>query len=340
MDVLELAPSLSAFDRALIRLLQVDGRLSFARLAEELGESKKLVRRRVQELQAEGVIKVTTIADPELLGYGLTALVAIRVGGGAKPTELAARIAETPFAFYVMVTSGPYNVLVEVTCRDTDHLLEIVERDICGQPGVDGFELFPYVRLDYQNPSFEESRRKSAALNGSPARRPDFDATDRAIISMLSDDGRTPYSTIGTALEVSESQVRQRVNRMVEAGSLRIMALTNPRGVGFATTALIGIETSPGTSIEELAATLAKLPRIIYVAVGTGRYGVFAEVVCADRLELLQVLDREIRQIAGVATADPWIYLQLHYRNVSPARPGEMPAAGEPSASADGSPRI
>jgi Lrp/AsnC family transcriptional regulator for asnA, asnC and gidA len=339
VDVLELAPSLSAFDRALIRLLQVDGRMSFARLAEELGESKKLVSRRVQDLQSQGVIKITTIADPELLGYGLTALVGVRAGRGARPTELAARIAETPFAFYVMVTSGLFNVLVEVTCRDTDHLLEIVERDICSIDGVDGFELFPYVRLEYQNPSFEESRRKSASLDGAPASQPEFDETDRAIISMLSDDGRMPYSTIGTDLGISESQVRQRVNRMVAAGSVRIMALTNPRGVGFATTALIGIEVAAGASAEEVATTLAKLPRVIYVAICAGRYAVLAEAVCADRAELLHVMDTEIRQVPGVATADPWIYFQLHYRNVSPA-PGGMPAARHRNGAGDGSPRI
>lgn len=340
MDVLELAPSLSVFDRALIRLLQADGRLSFARLADELGESKKLVRRRVQELQERGIIKITTIADPELLGYGLTALVGVVTAPGVKPSELAARIAETPFAFYVMVTSGRFNVLVEITCRDTDHLLEIVERDLLGTGGVATFQMLPYLRLHYQNPSFEDSRRKSLSLNGGAPRRPDFDATDRAIIGMLSEDGRTAYSTIGTSLHISESQVRQRVNRMVDAGSLRIMALTNPRGVGFATTALVGIELMPGARAEEVASALAKLPAVIYVAICAGRWSVLAEAVCADGPDLLRLLDGQIRQVPGVSCADPWIYLQLHYRNVSPARPGDMPAAGEPAATADGSPRI
>jgi DNA-binding Lrp family transcriptional regulator len=340
VDVLELAPSLSIFDRALIRLLQVDGRRSFARLAEDLGESEKVVRRRVQELQSAGIIKITTIADPELLGYGLTALVGVKVAGGVIPSEMAARIAATPFAFYVMVTSGQFNVLVEVTCRDIDHLLEIVERDIVPVEGVAGFEIIPYLRLDYQNPAFEESRRKIASVNGAAPARPDFDATDRAIIGMLSEDGRMTYSSIGTALQISESQVRQRVKRMVAAGSLRIMALTNPRGVGFETTALIGIETSPGQRAEDVAADLAKLPAVIYVVICAGRYGVLAEAVCADGAELLRLLDREVRQVAGVASADPWIYLQLHYRNVSPAPPGQMPAARGVAGASEDTPRM
>jgi DNA-binding Lrp family transcriptional regulator len=340
VDVLELAPSLSTFDRALIRQLQIDGRRSFARLAEDVGESEKVVRRRVQELQADGIIKITTIADPELLGYGLTALVGVKVGPGVMPTKMAAKIAATPFAFYVMVTSGRFNILVEVTCRDIDHLLEIVERDILPMGGVASFEIFPYLRLDYQNPAFEESRRKIASVNGSPPARPDFDATDRAIIGLLSDDGRMTYSSIGTALGISESQVRQRVKRMVSAGSLRIMALANPRGVGFETTALIGIETSPGQRAEDIAADLAKLPAVIYVVICAGRYGVLAEAVCADGAELLRLLDREVRQVAGVASADPWIYLQLHYRNVSPAPPGQMPPGRGGTDASDDTPRI
>jgi Lrp/AsnC family transcriptional regulator for asnA, asnC and gidA len=206
--------------------------------------------------------------------------------------------------------------------------------------GVAGFEIFPYLRLHYQNPAFEESRRKIASVNGTSPRRPDFDATDRAIIGMLSDDGRMTYSSIGDVLQISESQVRQRVKRMLAAGSLRIMALTNPRGVGFETTALIGIETGPGQRAEDVAADLAKLPAVIYVVICAGRYGVLAEVVCADGAELLRLLDSEVRQVAGVASADPWIYLQLHYRNVTPAPPGEMPEAREGADVSEDSPRM
>jgi DNA-binding Lrp family transcriptional regulator len=321
VDVLELAPTLSAFDRSLIRVLQADGRRSFARLAKDLDESEKVVRRRVQELQATGVIKITTIADPELLGYGLTALVGIRLSGGAHPSEVAARLAETPFAFYVMATTGEFNVLVELTCRDMDHLLEVVERDICDQDGVASVELIPYLALHYQNPSFEESRAKFGSMDGAAGRRPDFDATDQAIIGMLSEDGRMAYSDIAAALKISQSQVRQRVKRMVEAGSLRIMALTNPRGVGFGTTALIGIRTAPGARAQDVAARLAKLPAVIYVAICAGRYAVLAEAVCGDGRELLALLDDEIATLEGVTSADPWIYFQLHYRNVTPAPP-------------------
>jgi Lrp/AsnC family transcriptional regulator for asnA, asnC and gidA len=324
MDVLELAPSLSAFDRSLIRLLQVDGRKSFARLAEELGESEKVVRRRVGELQADGIIKITTIADPELLGYDVTALVGVRLRGGVTPSRFAAAIAATPFAFYVIVSAGRFNVLVELTCRDMDHLREVVERDICSSDDVSAVEVFPYLSLHYQNPSFEESRKKFSAVDGTASPRPDFDATDQAIIGMLSDDGRMPFTTIGTALVISESQVRQRVKRMVAAGSLRIMALTNPRGVGFEMTALIGIQTASGHRATDVATELAKLPAVIYVAICAGRYGVLAEAVCADRRELLHLLDDEVRQLAGVADAEPWIYLQLHYRNVSPAPRPEL----------------
>jgi Lrp/AsnC family transcriptional regulator for asnA, asnC and gidA len=320
-DWLEFAPRLSDLDRDLIRLLQTDGRRSFARMSQDLGVAQKTVRRRVHELREEGIIRITTVGDPYLMGYGVTALIGVTLDGSREASAVAGELATGRRAFYVIVASGRYNVLVEVSCKDDDDLLETVERDIAGVDGVSSYEIHPYIRLHYQNPTFESRREKATDAGDIRSEPISFDRIDREIIAHLSRDGRTPLQGIARELDVSESQVRLRVRRMVSSGALHIMALTSPRGVGFNSPALIGVKTHPGASIEQVATELAKLPAVIYVAICTGRYQIFTEVICAEREELFNFIDSDLRHVEGIAELEAWTYLRLFYRNVRPIEP-------------------
>jgi DNA-binding Lrp family transcriptional regulator len=321
-DWLELTPHLSSFDRSLIRLLQEDGRRSFAQLAEELGVAKKTVRRRLQELESRGVVRITTIGDPYLMGYRVIAQVGVCVDSSRPVSDVAAELAAGARAFYVTIVTGRYNVLVEISCIDHADLLQTVEREIASVSGVRSYEIHPYLRLHYQNPSFEASRAgKRKSSGAAPAAHFEFDRIDREIISRLSQDGRVPYQAIARTLRISDSQVRQRVRRMTATGALRIMALTTPSGLGFHTVALIGVTTLPGADVEEVAARFASLHAVIYVAITAGRYQLHVEVVCTDEADLLRLLDSELRGLEGVASLEPWTYLRLYYRSVRPIDP-------------------
>jgi DNA-binding Lrp family transcriptional regulator len=314
-DELEAAPGLTDADRAIIRALQEDGRRSFARIATDIGSSERSVRNRVKELCEHGVIRITAIADPELLGYGLIALLGIRTDPARSLSRIAAELAEMPGAFYVMAVSGRYNVLVEISCADLDELLSILDNELAALPGIVDVEVHPYLRLHYQDPAFDAVERDGHGQEGA---RVGFDDVDRAIITRLSDDGRTPFQHIARELTVSESQVRQRVKRMTSSGSLRVMALTIPRGLGFKVVALIGITIASNADVQAVADDLAGLPSVIYVAICAGRFDLFAEVVCTDQDALLRLLRQKVRATSGVERAEPWIYLQLHYRRVKP----------------------
>jgi DNA-binding Lrp family transcriptional regulator len=319
-DALELAPRLSTFDRGLIRALQEDGRRSYRQIGRELNVAERTVRMRVNELRAAGVIEITTVADPRLMGYSLIALVGVCVHSGDGLAATARLLSQISGAFYVVVVTGRYNILVELSCVDTDQLLAVIDDEILAVPGVTSVEVLPYLRLHYQNPAFEAATRKSR--NHGPADHPEvkFEGIDREIISRLHDDGRTPFQTMARDLGVSESQIRARVRRLTSSQAVRVMALTIPRGVGFETVALAGLNVTPGVPIEAVANRLSALPSIIYVAICSGRFDILAEVVCTDRQALLDLLDHDVRTVEGVSGAESWIYLDLLYRSVQPAQ--------------------
>jgi len=69
-------------DLKIIKLLQEDSRLSFNKIARELGISVGTVYNRIKSLEDRGVLKgYTAIVDPVKVGYGLTAIILIQAEG-------------------------------------------------------------------------------------------------------------------------------------------------------------------------------------------------------------------------------------------------------------------
>ena len=95
-----------------------------------------------------------------------------------------------------------------------------------------------------------------------------LDEVSKAIIEQLQQDGRRPYAAIGKAVGLSEAAVRQRVQRLLDAGVMQTVAVTDPLTVGFPRAAMIGIRCE-GDS-EAVADKLATSPDIDYVVLTAG----------------------------------------------------------------------
>ena len=63
----------------------------------------------------------------------------------------------------------------------------------------------------------------------------------KRIIELLQEDGRQSYAAIAKAVGLSEAAVRQRVQRLLDAEVMQIVAVTDPIQVGFSRQAMIGI---------------------------------------------------------------------------------------------------
>ena len=137
-----------------------------------------------------------------------------------------------------------------------------------------------------------------------------LDAAAKGIIEQLQEDGRRPYATIGRAVGLSEAAVRQRVQRLQEAGVIQIVAVTDPLQVGFRRQAMIGIRADG--DLNELAERVAAVPEVDYVGVTAGSFDVLVEVVCEDDEHLLSLLNATIRALPGVRSTETFVYLRLH----------------------------
>jgi Lrp/AsnC family transcriptional regulator, regulator for asnA, asnC and gidA len=135
-----------------------------------------------------------------------------------------------------------------------------------------------------------------------------LDDVAKAIIEQLQEDGRRPYATIGRAVGLSEAAVRQRVQRLLDAGVVQIVAVTDPLQLGFARQAMVGLRTAE--DLEQTADRLADIPEVDYVVITAGSFDLLAEVVARNDDHLLEIL-KEIRAVPGVTTTEAFVYLKL-----------------------------
>jgi Lrp/AsnC family transcriptional regulator for asnA, asnC and gidA len=322
LDGLNTGLALSELERSIVRLLQVDGRAQHTQMARVLGVTVKTVARKVERLLDEHVIEITTATNPSLLGYRAGAFVGIQCDGSRPLDQIVAELAKLPSGDYAVQTTGRFALLFETLCRDAAEMLDVAHRQVLTISGISGIEVFPFLRMPYQEPTWDEAQVKHGR-GLTAAEAPELDDADRRIIAELSNNGRLPFATVGETLGLSESQVRKRVHRMTSTGAVRIMALTNPRGLGFETLAFVAICAAPSQSVTELADTIAALPSVAYLAICAGRYDMFAEVVCRDREHLMTVLDTEFRTLPGVTRLETMISTVVHYRRLIPAVPIE-----------------
>jgi Lrp/AsnC family transcriptional regulator, regulator for asnA, asnC and gidA len=135
-----------------------------------------------------------------------------------------------------------------------------------------------------------------------------LDDVAKQIIEQLQEDGRRPYASIGKAVGLSEAAVRQRVQRLLDAGVMQIVAVTDPLQLGFPRQAMIGLRTSG--DLEAVADRLAELDEVDYVVITAGSFDLLTEVVCRNDDHLLEILQR-LRAVEGVVSTEAFVYLKL-----------------------------
>jgi Lrp/AsnC family transcriptional regulator, leucine-responsive regulatory protein len=131
--------ALDQSERAILRLLQQDGRLSNVALAERIGLSESPCYRRVRQLEQAGVIRgYAAVVDQRRLGLDVTAFVLVTMEkqpDAATQAFLAAVEAEEHIV-ECYATSGSHDYLMKVVARTIDHFSELCMQRILKFPGV------------------------------------------------------------------------------------------------------------------------------------------------------------------------------------------------------------
>jgi Lrp/AsnC family transcriptional regulator for asnA, asnC and gidA len=141
-------PSIDDVSKAIIELLQKDGRRSYAEIGKAVGLSEAAVRQRVQRLTESGVMQIVAVTDPLQLGFFRQAMIGIKVSGDTR--VVAEALGAIPAVDYVVLTAGTFDILAEVVCENDDDLISLLNSEIRVLDGVASTETFVYLKLHKQ----------------------------------------------------------------------------------------------------------------------------------------------------------------------------------------------
>ncbi len=137
-----------------------------------------------------------------------------------------------------------------------------------------------------------------------------LDKIDLHIIEAMRKDGREAFAQIAEQLNVSPGMIRQRYNRLVEMGYLKVVAVTNPLMMGKRTMAMIGVRTD-GRRLLEVAEHLTKFDEVVYIVVVSGRYDIMIEVFCRDHEDMLKFMTEKLAKVDGVRETESFMHLKI-----------------------------
>jgi DNA-binding Lrp family transcriptional regulator len=117
-------------DVKILKKLLSDARMSYRKVAEEIGVSPPTVLARVEKLESDGIIRsYSTLLDHEKLGYDLTAIIEITATKG-KIVDLERQIAKFPNVCAVYDITGLTDMIVVAKFKNRRELSNFVKKDI------------------------------------------------------------------------------------------------------------------------------------------------------------------------------------------------------------------
>ena len=137
-------------NRAIIGLLQEDGRLPFKTIAERLDVSEGTVRNRVGWMKRAGMLRIVAVADPAALDYRADAMLGVTVAPGATPARVAERLAAHAEVVYILWVSGRFDLLVEIVCESEDDFLNFLAEHCFDQTDIGRLEVMTGLAM-YKN---------------------------------------------------------------------------------------------------------------------------------------------------------------------------------------------
>lgn len=130
--------AIDTIDRAILRALQENGRLSNVQLAEQIGLSESACLRRVRQLEQSGIIdKYVMLVNQAAIGKPGNVFVRVTLDGQQKEKlqqyeEAVAAVSEV-MECYLM--SGDFDYLLRVIIKDNTDFMRLHDR-LTGLPGV------------------------------------------------------------------------------------------------------------------------------------------------------------------------------------------------------------
>ena len=126
---------LDKLDCRMIRLLQIDGRMSNIAIAQKLGISEYTARNRMKRLLGNKTIKIVAVANPIDLGFEIAGNLKIKIDL-QKADQVLENLKKIDELIWVALTTGGTDIDVEFIARSLKEFQDLIFKKISGIDGV------------------------------------------------------------------------------------------------------------------------------------------------------------------------------------------------------------
>jgi len=132
-----------------LRALIEDARTPILEIARYIGISGAAIHQRLRKLEKSGLIAGSKfIINPKILGYKTMAFIGVFLDKAMNNPDAVRQLKKIPEVLECHYTTGNWSILIKILCKDNEHLMHLLNKEIQTIPGVSRTETF--ISLEQQ----------------------------------------------------------------------------------------------------------------------------------------------------------------------------------------------
>ncbi len=140
---------IDGIDKQILRALMEDARTPILEIGRHVGISGAAIHQRLRKLEKSGLISGSKfIVNPKILGYTTMAFVGIYLDKAMNNPDAVKQLKKIPEVLECHYTTGNWSILIKILCKDNEHLMHVLNKEIQTIEGVSRTETF--ISLDQQ----------------------------------------------------------------------------------------------------------------------------------------------------------------------------------------------
>ncbi|TLP82633.1 Lrp/AsnC family transcriptional regulator [Maribacter sp. ACAM166] len=134
---------IDGIDKKILRFLMNDARKPVLEIARSIGISGAAIHQRLRKLEASGVLAGSKfVINPKSLGYTTMAYIGIYLDKAMSNPVAVKQLEKIPEILECHYTTGNWSILIKVLCKDNEHLMQVLNKEIQQIEGVSRTETF------------------------------------------------------------------------------------------------------------------------------------------------------------------------------------------------------
>ena len=143
MKVVNQNIEIDGIDKVILRALMSDARTPILEIARQLGVSGAAIHQRLRKLEKSGIISGSKfVINPKVLGYTTMAFIGIYLDKAMSNPEAVKQLQKIPEVLECHYTTGNWSIFIKILCKDNEHLMHLLNKDIQSIEGVSRTETF------------------------------------------------------------------------------------------------------------------------------------------------------------------------------------------------------